>query len=541
MSTNFSNHVSSKRLVSRPARTTQMSPLPGRPDMAKNNNGGYTFQTTLFDQLLRFLILGTEGGTYYASEKAHTIQAFSNLKECIAHNAQAVVNMAVEVSQAGRAANNDYALFTLASVMAFAPTPEDKHYARTHLPLIARTGTHLLHFAEFINQLKGWGTGTRKAFQQWYLEKTPEEIAFQYVKYGQRDGWSQRDILRKAHPWGTEGQNAVFKLIVNPTSGAEGGAYPEIIWAAHQAKLVKTSGEWVNLIKRFNLPREALPTEALNYTQVWEALLEKMKPEAIMRNLGKLSSLGMLGQFTPNAKFVIDVLSNPDLMKKARIHPVKVFNAFKTYKNGHGVKGSLSWTPNTNIVSALEGAFYSSFDFQEPSGKNIFIGLDCSTSMTFPNHKVAGTDISAREAAAIMAMVTVKKEPNHFVGGFRTQFEPLNITPTQSLAEVLHTIEKGGFGGTNCSAPMQYAIQKGIKGVDCFQVYTDNETAYAGDHPVEALKKYRTYNNKPNAKLAVVAVSATKFSIADPHDMNMLDFVGFDLEAPQAMAYFAKS
>lgn len=43
-----------------------------------------------------------------------------------------------------------------------------------------------------------------------------------------------------------------------------------------------------------DLPREAIPTEKLNELAVWEALLEKMPMTAMVRNLGKMTSIGLL-------------------------------------------------------------------------------------------------------------------------------------------------------------------------------------------------------------------------------------------------------
>lgn len=68
---------------------------------------------------------------------------------------------------------------------------------------------------------------------------------------------------------------------------------------------------------------------------------------------------------------------------------------------------------------------------------------------------------------------------------------------------------------------MLYALAQGIE-VDAFLVYTDNETWAGAVHPVQALKRYRQKTGIP-AKLVVVGMTATAFSIADPNDAGMLD------------------
>jgi hypothetical protein len=68
------------------------------------------------------------------------------------------------------------------------------------LPQVARTGTHLFHFLGYVEAFRGWGTGLRRAVAAWYTAKPAQALAYQAVKYQQRDGWSHRDALRLAHP-----------------------------------------------------------------------------------------------------------------------------------------------------------------------------------------------------------------------------------------------------------------------------------------------------------------------------------------------------
>ena len=85
---------------------------------------------------------------------------------------------------------------------------------------------------------------------------------------------------------------------------------------------------------------------------------------------------------------------------------------------------------------------------------------------------------------------------------------------------------------------MLYAAARGLA-VDAFCVFTDNET-WAGDiHPHQALEQYRRTTGIA-AKLVVVGMTATQFSIANPDDPGMLDVVGFDTAAPAVMADFIR-
>jgi 60 kDa SS-A/Ro ribonucleoprotein len=86
---------------------------------------------------------------------------------------------------------------------------------------------------------------------------------------------------------------------------------------------------------------------------------------------------------------------------------------------------------------------------------------------------------------------------------------------------------------------MLYAAELKLP-VDLFCVYTDNETWHGNVHPHQALRQYRDQMGIA-AKLAVVGMTATECSIADPTDAGMLDVVGFDTATPALLADFARA
>jgi 60 kDa SS-A/Ro ribonucleoprotein len=85
---------------------------------------------------------------------------------------------------------------------------------------------------------------------------------------------------------------------------------------------------------------------------------------------------------------------------------------------------------------------------------------------------------------------------------------------------------------------MLYALEPRLA-VETFVVLTDNETWAAAVHPDEALRRYREWSGI-NAKLVVVGMTATNFSIADPNDAAMFDVVGFDTATPNLIADFIR-
>jgi 60 kDa SS-A/Ro ribonucleoprotein len=518
-----------------PAMKTQTNKLNDR--QAQNNAGGYSFVIDKWEQLRRFLILGTQGGTYYATEKKITQDNLDVINACIEEDGIRVIDLLKEISDSGRAPKNDQAIMALAKASC-SEKVSVKRAAWDALRSVCRIGTHLYQFVEFRKNFGGgWGRATKKAIGDWFINRPSEKMALQVAKYKQREGWSARDLLRLSHPkTDDEIKNEVLKWVVS-SGEYNGKKLPSFLKACNEVKEANEK-RIIQLIEQEQLPREVLPTECLNNPHIWEAMLPHMGATAMVRNLGKMSSIGLLEPNSKALKFVCSSLENETFIKESRIHPISVLTALYTYGNGKGVKGSLSWIVNRNVLASLEDAFYHSFKNVEPTGKNTMLGLDVSGSMRMES--VMGVyGLTARDICATMAMITIRTEKSNCTPVcFSTNLIDFPISRTDSLEAVIKKMDGIPFGGTDCSLPILHALEKKIP-VDTFVIYTDNETWAGKIHPSEALKKYRAAM-KINAKLIVCGITATNFSIADPKDSGMLDIVGFDSAAPQIISEFTR-
>jgi 60 kDa SS-A/Ro ribonucleoprotein len=504
----------------------------------------------------RFLILGTEGGTYYATERKLTRASAGAIERCIAEDGIKLVNLVSRISNEGKAPKNDPAIFALA-LACCAQNLETRKAAFDAISVVCRTGTHLFTFLQNLKELRSFGAGIRAAVSAWYGGKDAEDLAFQVCKYQQRNGMSHRDVFRLIHPVATTpAHEALYRYIV--TGGLESGGdrfvagkpainrvareygpvgdLPEFVYRFEELKQADEK-RTIELIEKHGFTHEMIATHHKNSPAVWEALLQKMPLHACLRNLGKMTSVGLLKPLSSAAKLVSSKFDNAEYIRRSRMHPITILSAAKVYGQGHGDKGSLTWVPNQTIASALDAAFYKSFDFVEPTGKNFMLAIDISGSMGSPVSGAPG--ITCRDAAACLAMVTARTEPNYYFFGFSHNFVPLDINNRMTLHEVEHELSKRPFGSTDCSLPMVYA-KKNKLDVDCFAVFTDSET-YAGSiHPFQALKQYRGAMNKPRAREAVVGMTVNDFSIADPSDPLTMDFVGFSTDTPALLADFCR-
>ena len=533
--------------------TSQRDRLPGTKQVA-NSAHGYVWQVDDWVRLDRFLILGSEGGTFYVSERKLTLENASAVAACITADGVRVVRRIVEISQAGRAPKNDAAIFALA-MCAKLGDDATRGAAYEALSRVCRIGTHLMQFAEYAQGFGGWGRGMRKAVAGWFNDKPASDLAYQLVKYQSRNGWSNRDLLRLAHPRAASpSHDRLFSWVTKGalTEDIASDASLAILVAMEEAKRVSQVKDIVRLIRAHNLPREALPTPWLTLPEVWEALLAEMPMTAMLRNLATMTRIGLLSSGSAATQLVCERLTDSHRLHKARLHPVGVLAALLTYRSGHSARGQSSWRANAKIVDALDAAFYRSFKSLEPTGKRMLLALDVSGSMS--EGSIAGIPgLNPRVGSAAMSLVTAATEQNHaFVaftaaaggyggqwGGGQSGITPLAISARQRLDDVVREVSRLPMGGTDCALPMIWA-QKERCDFDTFVIYTDNETWAGSVHPAQALRAYREARGIP-AKLVVVGMTSNGFSIADPKDAGMMDVVGFDTATPPVISDFARA
>ena len=521
---------------------------PADPRQVQNSAGGYSFTVAPLERLRRFLVLGVDGGTYYAAERELTKANAEVVLEWARNRSSDLVDEVVSISVSGRAPRNNAALFALAAAAALGDT-EGRKAALAALPKVARTGTHLFVFAGYIEQLRGWGRGLRRAVADWYLSKPVDAVAYQAVKYRQREGWSHRDLLRLAHPATSEpDRKQLFDWICGRTDDG-----PGLVEGFRQAQSATTAREWVAILDRYpSLSWEMLPDPALGEADVWSKLIGNGVPQtALMRQLPRLTRLGLLAPMSDTLEVVIRQLTDRDRLLKARVHPVNILVAARTYASGASARGHSSWEPVGRVTDALDAAFYTAFAAVQPANKKTLLALDVSGSMTVA---ISGLPVTAREVSAALALVTAATEPKTSTVGFTAAnggarsgmfrrsvdvngIAPLSISPRQRLDDVLKTISGLRFGRTDCALPMLWATANKVK-VDTFVIYTDNETWAGGAHPHQALRQYRDWSGI-DARLAVVALTATDFTIADPADPGMLDIAGFDSALPTLLTDFS--
>lgn len=539
-------------IVSTP--TPQSEALDERQSL--NHAGGFVYSLDVWKRLDRFLVLGSDSSTYYQTARALTRENSQVVTEAYAEDASRTVAVIVGVSDAGRSPKNDSAIFALALGAASA-NEVTRQIALGALARVCRTSTHLFQFLKVCEALgRGWGRALKNAVAAWYSAKSVEAVGYQAIKYRQREGFTHKRAPELSHA-----PAATDPVRQNLYRWIKGKVYEEALLPkqvkGHLLAQTCTSTDvmrstFPTLVESLDLPWEALPTEANAIPEVWQAMVPKMGLTALIRNLGNMTRIGAIKPLSSTEAGVVARLTDETDLRRSRVHPFAVLQALAVYRSGAGFRGSGTWTPSGPVLAALGRAFYAAFANVVPTGKRHLLALDVSGSMTSP---FGGSVLTCREASAALALVTMNVEPaTHVVGftsaghadrryggmwgGGQAELTVLPISPREGLAAAIKATANLPFGGTDCALPMIYARERGLQ-VDAFVVLTDNETWAGATHPMEALRAYRKASGIP-AKLVVVGMTATSFSIADPQDGGSLDVVGFDGNCPSLIADFIR-
>jgi 60 kDa SS-A/Ro ribonucleoprotein len=485
------------------------------------------------EMLRRFLILGTTGGSFYVGEDKLTDEGIAAVSKALDEMGAAAVAEIVDVSREGKAAKLDPGLLAYAMASVHPNIDVRKTvYRQDNFDAMLRTASQLFSFMSFRRQLGGSSAGLRRALQRWYEGRKPSDLVYQMIKYRERVGFTHADVLRMARPKAADdAHNALYKWAVD-------GDLPEVVesdeWrnqlAAFEHAKTASLEETVRLITDYRLPREAVRTDLLKEAAIWEALLQEMPINAMVRNLGNMSKSGLLGRASDATKLVIQRLSDQERIRKSRIHPMALFIGSRTYEAGAGVRGSGEWKVNGWLVDALDTAYRLSFKNVEPSGKRLLIAVDSSGSMqSGVVHGASG--VAVAEAAGALAQILHLTEPMSETVAIDTSAHQFAISERQRVNDVARMITQLGGGGTDLS--LGYAIAaKG--GHDAVVIITDSEQGIGR----RMVSEYDAFMANPEHRTITVQLEMNRYSAVEDNRQS-LRLVGLDPNVPRLASSFA--
>jgi len=552
------------------SRHNPFEPNPREPllrreaEMVRNAAGGYAFPKDIWTQLADFLILGTEGGTYYANERQHTFRNISIVNRAILTDGVRTVKTAVEysTSKPPRAPRNYPALYVVAAALALGDL-DTKRAAAQAVPQVARTTDHLAHLWGYWKQFssKPGGRGgvgrapvgansraVRRAWINWFTSRAPEQVAYTLLKGRQRktgsgEDFRPGDLLSLARPVpSNETEQALFALATQRKTPMEVSGHFAAAKAFYEAQRVNTAAEAIKVINAYHVPWEFLPDSVLTDPRVWRTLIPHLGMTALIRNLARMTGLGVFAPFDPSIQRVVDRLCDQQALHQARVHPFDVLLARLTYSSGWAQPNLMApartWVPEGQILDALDRAYTLATGVCDKSPGRLTVAVDSSGSMYRPVMHGGSTLGSAYHLGTAVAATLMRTfSGDCYPVEFATSCEKSKLRAGMSLSEIYSLPHSGG--GTDCSQPIQWALSHKVV-CDAFVLITDNETWHGNRHTTRVLEDYRLAVN-PQARVIVLSMTANGTQVVDPKDPGVLAVAGFDSSLPTLISGYMRA
>jgi 60 kDa SS-A/Ro ribonucleoprotein len=378
------------------------------PRQVKNSAGGFVFTVDEMQRLRRFLVLGTEGGTYYIGERELTKQNASSSSTWL-HAGAWTSSTRSSRSPTVAVRRKTTRLCSRWRPSRLSVTRRRRTAAYQALTKVARIGTHLFQFLRYVPSSTGWRAGSAARCQRLVphgrrRSRPPSRSrSTASVRAGRTAMCSaRRTPTQRPEPLA----GARRALRVDGRQGGQQRAPAEDRSRRTWRRWPNTPAETAHLVREFGLTWEMLQTEHLNEKVVWEALLEsdKVGITALIRQLPRLTNLGLLDDLHLAEQGDQPADRHRAAPEGARPPDQPPGGAADLRGWSRSERSSHTWTPVSKVVDALDAAFYAAFDAIVPSGTRHLMALDVSGSMGNP---VNGLPLTCREASGAMAMVTL--------------------------------------------------------------------------------------------------------------------------------------
>lgn len=515
----------------------QTETIPGKK-MVQGRSGGYMFEADVWQMVRRCLITGTASGGFYAGKKELTEEFVQTIQTAVEADPIRVAEEIVYASD-GRSINNSAPILALV-LLSMGEKKEAKNAFLDIFPKVIRTASHLYEWLSYTKNMRGFGRIIREAGTKWITRDDVRELAYQFLKYQQRNGFSGRDALRLFHvkpP--TSAHHALYEWIVKGWEELPTDAPVEDLKQIWWYEWLKRNPEQTQVaIREGRLTREMATVGVMDQGS-WQMLFEGMPLTAMLRNLASLTEIGILRPDSiENIDLIESKLLNKDYLRKARIHPIDLLKALKTYQSGGKLgKSKKTWDPVPRIVDILDDSLELAFDVQEPTDKMFVHAVDISGSMTWS--QVSSVNLMCSEIATAMALTTAKAEKNYVIRGFSTEFKDLGITKKDSFCNALRKVENNTFGATDASVAWDWMVKEKVR-TDVAVFWTDSESWAGKRHASQALKEYRRKIN-PDVKAIYVTLTPYQITLVDPDDPLSYDLGGFDPSIPKLIQMIANN
>lgn len=484
-----------------------------------NEAGGNAYELSAEEALSQYALTGTFNQTFYTSEEKHLEKV---LELCKQVSPQFIAKLAVYARQ--KAYMKDVPAFLCAYLAG-----KDVKLLKKVFPLVIDNGKMLRNFVQIIRSgvvgRKSFGTAPKKLVQRWFSEKTVEQIFMQSTGSAP----SIKDVLKLTRPSPIiDGKKdlqreALYGYLIDKEVSPD--SLPEIVKVYEEFKKNPSTA-------LPNVPMEML-TGLLTSTEQWQELAKKMSWTQLRMSL---NTLNRHGAFSGESgieleKEVCGKLSNPDLIKKAKVFPYQLLMAYKASKD----------IP-MSLTNSLQDAMEVATENVPSIEGQVYVCPDVSGSMHSPvtGQRQGGTTaVQCIDVAALISAAFIRTNNSAKVIPFSDNVVklPRKLNPRDSVMSNADFLSNLPSGGTNCAAPLAHLNAEEATG-DLVIFVSDNMswvdfqdqeiTSWSNQRRNTSMSnEWQTYKKRnPNAKLVLIDIQPSTTTQVQS-DKDVLNIGGF--------------
>ncbi|XP_058791736.1 RNA-binding protein RO60-like isoform X2 [Phymastichus coffea] len=534
--------------------------------------------SVLETQLRRFLYIGKEKPEYQPGNwfvhQYYLVKNIPSIDELAGDPIKhyKIVNNIVAAKNKCLVQNNETLVFALAVCAQQEKNHTLRKSAYDAVKIICDTPERFILFNKFCSQISkqkdnpknGWGHGWRRAVKEWYLSKSPMELAKIVTQYKSRYGWKHKDIIKLAHvPTRKDGLDLVLKYVLYGLKKIkEGFEYneqstgnEELIKYFESIEYFKNCQDEIRvaaLVESLNLTLDHIPGHMLKSEEVWNALVSSMNLTDLLKNLQRIHNLGFLKPNGIIVSKVIDIMSEKNVTDE-KLHPAVFLVTLKNYENSgkplsfekrkvkEQAKRPLPPPPKVNkkIVDTLTKMLNYSFTTLQPTNVRYMITINMNKTMLDNGCWQCG-NVNAAEAGCLIALSLLRAEKSVTVAIFTDNgIQCVDVDMNSTLVQMMRKLEPTNVEAIDLSKPMLWAAKEN-KSINVFINVVD-QIYKKSDSSEEGIKAYREIMNIPKAKLVNCAMCASSTYDKQEYDTDILTVCGFDEKVPKIIEAFARS
>jgi len=373
---------------------------------------------------------------------------------------------------------------------------------------------------------KSLGTAPKRLVREWLDARNPESL----FKASVGQDPSLADIVKMVHPRPKDAAHAaLFGYFINRTKQFD--ELPELV-RAFEAFKKDRSGEVPDV------PFQMLTALELG-TPEWTAIASRAPWQMTRMNLNTFARHGVFKQKGMTG-LIAERLRDPLKIAKSRVFPYQLMVAY------HAAAGNKD-IPEY-VANALQDAMEIATQNVPAFPGKVYVFPDISGSMHSPAtgyRRGSTSTVRCVDVAALVAATVLRKNPQAEIIPFESKAIEVRINPRDSVMTNAQKLASLPFGGTNCSAPLEFLNRRGAEG-DLVIYVSDNESwvdspryGTFGGSATATMKEWSRFRNRnPGARMVCIDIQPyATVQAKERHDI--LNIGGFSDQVFDVIAEFA--